>query len=112
MNALAAVATPGERSDLGQIGFPVVEIFGPTLQGEGPDMGRPAYFVRLGGCDYRCTWCDSMYAVDPGQVRLAARLTEPQILARIKALAAGPNLVILTGGNPALHDLDGLIEML
>lgn len=31
--------------------FPVVEIFGPTIQGESPDAGRPAYFVRFGGCD-------------------------------------------------------------
>src|SRR5438105_206992 len=49
--------------------FPVIEVFGPTVQGEGPDAGRPAYFVRFGGCDYRCSWCDSMYAVEPADVR-------------------------------------------
>jgi 7-carboxy-7-deazaguanine synthase len=88
----------------------VVEIFGPTIQGEGPDAGVPAYFVRFGGCDYRCTWCDSMHAVDPAEVRThAERLTVEQITAQLHALPAGPNLVILSGGNPALLDLTTLV---
>ncbi len=37
--------------------FPVIEIFGPTLQGEGTMIGYPTMFVRLGGCDFRCNWC-------------------------------------------------------
>ena len=45
--------------------FPVIEIFGPTIQGEGAEAGLACHFVRLGGCDYRCSWCDTMYAVDP-----------------------------------------------
>ena len=53
----------------------VVETFGPTIQGEGPYAGRVCHFVRFGGCDYRCTWCDSMHAVDPGLVRIADDLT-------------------------------------
>ena len=43
----------------------VQSIFGPTIQGEGPLMGTKTNFIRLAGCDYRCTWCDSMVAVDP-----------------------------------------------
>ena len=43
----------------------ISEIFGPTIQGEGPLMGRPTVFVRTGGCDYRCRWCDTLYAVLP-----------------------------------------------
>ena len=43
----------------------VSEIFGPTVQGEGPLIGRASVFVRTGGCDYRCSWCDTLYAVLP-----------------------------------------------
>jgi 7-carboxy-7-deazaguanine synthase len=43
----------------------ISEIFGPTIQGEGPLIGRPTVFVRTGGCDYRCSWCDTLYAVLP-----------------------------------------------
>jgi 7-carboxy-7-deazaguanine synthase len=91
----------------------VIEIFGPTIQGEGPETGRPAYFVRFGGCDFRCSWCDSMYAVDPSQVRAtAAHLTSAEIMSRVDQLSHGPDLVVLSGGNPALLDLGPLVELL
>jgi 7-carboxy-7-deazaguanine synthase len=48
--------------------YPVVEVFGPTIQGEGALAGLPTLFVRFGGCDYRCSWCDSLLAVLPEQV--------------------------------------------
>jgi 7-carboxy-7-deazaguanine synthase len=93
--------------------LPVIEIFGPTVQGEGPDAGRPAYFVRFGGCDFRCSWCDSMYAVDPAEVRSnAERLSAHAIEERLCALEPGPTLVVLSGGNPALLDLVELVERL
>lgn len=93
--------------------FPVLEIFGPTIQGEGPDAGRPAYFVRFGGCDYRCTWCDTWYAVDPSQVRAGAKRRDAQSIAdEIGDLDQGPDLVVLTGGNPALHELAPLVAEL
>jgi 7-carboxy-7-deazaguanine synthase len=93
--------------------FPVVEIFGPTIQGEGPDAGRPAYFVRFGGCDYRCSWCDSMHAVDPAEVRAhAEHLTADEITERLAGLPAGPDLVVISGGNPALLDLTSLVVAL
>lgn len=99
-----------DTSKLHRPGFPVIEIFGPVVQGEGPAAGRPCYFVRFGGCDYRCSWCDSMYAVDPAEVRAnATRMTHKEIYAAIKALPPGPSLVILSGGNPALHDLHPLV---
>lgn len=70
----------------------------------------PAYFVRFGGCDYRCSWCDSMHAVDPAEVRTnAKRLTVEQIVRRVTELPAGPDLVVLSGGNPALLDLGALV---
>jgi len=107
---LATPATPTRRHTVGAVTLPVVEIFGPTVQGEGPDAGRPAYFVRFGGCDYRCTWCDSMHAVDPAEVREnAERLTAEQIVQRLGELPSGPDLVVLSGGNPALLDLHALV---
>lgn len=93
--------------------LPLIELFGPTIQGEGPQAGRPAYFVRFGGCDFRCSWCDSLYAVDPAEVRAhASQMTPGDIRAAIAGLDAGPTLVVLTGGNPALHPLDELVEAL
>lgn len=92
---------------------PVIEVFGPTIQGEGAEAGRPCYFVRLGGCDYRCSWCDTMYAVDPVQVRAAAEhLDAGQIAGRVAALGGRAEWVVVSGGNPALHELGGLVEEL
>jgi 7-carboxy-7-deazaguanine synthase len=93
--------------------YPVMEIFGPTIQGEGPDAGRPAYFVRFGGCDYRCSWCDSMYAVDPHVVKAESRrLTSGAIAAELASLEAGPEMAVLTGGNPAIFELADLVALL
>ena len=89
----------------------VVETFGPTVQGEGPYAGMVCHFLRLGGCDYRCSWCDSMHAVDPAQVRLVPDLDEWAVLARLDALAPAPMLVI-SGGNPALWSLEALVKQL
>ncbi|HTC60863.1 MAG TPA: 7-carboxy-7-deazaguanine synthase QueE [Solirubrobacteraceae bacterium] len=106
---LATPATDTRQHTAGAVRLPVIEIFGPTIQGEGPDAGVPAYFVRFGGCDYRCTWCDSMHAVDPAKVRAnAARLTADQIVQQLGELGDGPGLVVLSGGNPALLDLGAL----
>jgi 7-carboxy-7-deazaguanine synthase len=89
----------------------VVEVFGPTIQGEGPYAGRVTHFLRLGGCDYRCSWCDTPHAVDPALVRLAENLTTGEVLERLDALEPAPMLVI-SGGNPALYKLDGLLDEL
>ena len=64
--------------------FPVIEIFGPTIQGEGAEAGLPTHFVRFGGCDYRCSWCDTMYAVDPAVVRATpSALSVDEIVERL-----------------------------
>lgn len=90
----------------------ISEIFGPTVQGEGPLIGRPSVFVRTGGCDYRCRWCDTLYAVLPEHRDDWTPLTADEIVARIDALTAGqPVLVTLSGGNPALQPLEPLIAL-
>ena len=89
--------------------FNVIETFGPTIQGEGPHAGRVVGFVRFGGCDFRCSWCDSMYAVDPAQVRAnSEKLTADEIVDRLLAC----DVVVLSGDNPALVQGEQLAEAL
>lgn len=90
----------------------VSEIFGPTVQGEGLLIGRPTVFVRTGGCDFRCTWCDTLYAVLP-EYRDEWRAMSPEaIMAEVARLSGGrPVLVTLSGGNPALQPLGSLIAL-
>lgn len=88
----------------------ISEIFGPVLQGEGALIGRPTLFVRTGGCDFRCQWCDTLYAVLPEHRDDWTRMTVETILARLDELSRGvPMLVTLSGGNPALQPLEDLI---
>ena len=90
--------------------FPVIEIFGPTIQGEGAEAGLPTHFVRLGGCDYQCSWCDTMYAVDPATVRRDANwLSSEEICQAIDRLEGAPRWVSISGGNPALHRLGAFV---
>jgi 7-carboxy-7-deazaguanine synthase len=91
--------------------IPISEIFGPTLQGEGPLIGKPSVFVRVGGCDFRCNWCDTLYAVLPEYKQEWEKLNEEEILSKVLSLTNNnPILVTLTGGNPALYDLSGLLK--
>jgi 7-carboxy-7-deazaguanine synthase len=90
--------------------IPVVEMFGPTIQGEGALAGLSTLFLRTGLCDYRCEWCDSMHAVDPVQVKAGAeRLNENEIRARLFELPWSPWLTV-SGGNPAMHDLGQIVS--
>ena len=90
----------------------ISEIFGPTIQGEGPLIGRATVFVRTGGCDYRCTWCDTLYAVLPEYRDDWVPMTPAEIMARVNELSGGkPVLVSLSGGNPALQPLAPLIAL-
>src|SRR5215467_5393614 len=93
-------------------GILISEIFGPTVQGEGPLIGQPTVFVRTGGCDYRCVWCDTLYAVLPEHRSEWVLMTPTEIERRIDELASNnPVLVTLSGGNPALQPLAPLIEL-
>ena len=84
--------------------YQVMEHFG-TLQGEGYHTGRAAYFIRLSGCDVGCVWCDVKESWDVGAGKAYS-------LEEIKALSNGFDFIVLTGGEPAMHDLTGLTDML
>ena len=93
--------------------FPVLEVFGPVLQGEGHMIGAQTLFVRFGYCDYRCSWCDTLYAVEPEQVQAEAEwLNVDSIITRLDSLSPHTRWVTLSGGNPAIHDLGALVERL
>jgi 7-carboxy-7-deazaguanine synthase len=92
--------------------FPIVEIFGPTFQGEGSMAGQQTYFVRFGGCDYRCKWCDTMYAVDPEQVKNAHQMNSKAIIQNIENLPGHPKWVTFSGGNPLLFDFLEIVALL
>jgi 7-carboxy-7-deazaguanine synthase len=90
----------------------ISEIFGPTIQGEGPLIGRPTVFVRTAGCDFRCSWCDTLHAVLPEYHDEWTLMAPSEILTRVNEIAASqPILVSLSGGNPALQPLDNLIAL-
>ena len=90
----------------------ISEIFGPTIQGEGAVIGTPTVFVRTGGCDYRCSWCDSLHAVDADFRDQWAPMTPDAVWAKVTELSGGvPLMVTLSGGNPAIQPLGGLIDL-
>lgn len=90
----------------------VSEIFGPTIQGEGALIGEPTVFVRTGGCDYRCSWCDSLHAVDSAYRFDWTPMSAADIWAQVHKLSGGvPILVSLSGGNPAIQPLSPLIAL-
>ena len=90
----------------------ISEIFGPTIQGEGALIGQPTVFVRTGGCDYRCVWCDTPHAVDSQYRDQWKPMTPAEIWARVRELSGGnPLMITLSGGNPAIQNLGPLIRM-
>lgn len=82
--------------------LPVMEDF-YTLQGEGFHQGKAAYFVRLGGCDVGCVWCDVKDSWDASK---HPSVSEDEIVSRITQSAA--KIVVITGGEPLMHNLDSL----
>lgn len=93
---------------------PVIEIFGPTIQGEGMVVGQKTMFVRTAGCDYSCSWCDSSFTWDGSGKHLIVQLTAEEIWAELKRLGGdGFSFVTISGGNPALlRHLDALVALL
>ncbi|MCC4263762.1 7-carboxy-7-deazaguanine synthase QueE [Oceanimonas baumannii] len=90
----------------------ISEIFGPTIQGEGALTGVPTVFVRTGGCDFRCSWCDTLYAVEPRFKADWTPMSAGAVLAEVERLSGGrPLLITLSGGNPALQPLGELLQL-
>jgi len=86
--------------------LPVVEEF-YTIQGEGFHVGKPAYFLRIGGCDVGCHWCDTKFSWDP------SLHPEVEIDSIIRNIANCPaKAVVVTGGEPLIFNLDYLCEKL
>ncbi|WP_172251858.1 7-carboxy-7-deazaguanine synthase QueE [Saccharibacillus deserti] len=83
--------------------IPVLEVFGPTIQGEGMSIGRKTMFVRTAGCDYRCSWCDSKFTWD-GSAKDQIRMLSPEeIVGELLALGGDTfDHVTISGGNPLL----------
>lgn len=85
--------------------YPIVEVF-ESIQGEGAFLGLGASFIRLAGCNLRCSWCDTKHSFDVQAARLLSidailgtwRFTQP--------------LVVITGGEPTLHDLGPMVRAL
>lgn len=86
--------------------LPVMESF-YTIQGEGHFTGSPAYFIRLGGCDVGCVWCDVKESWDASQFDW---ISVSQIVTQAKS--SGAPLVVITGGEPFMYDLSTITKTL
>lgn len=86
--------------------LPLVEDF-YTIQGEGFHTGKPAYFIRLGGCDVGCRWCDAKNTWNP-------TLYPPTPIEEIveRATSCPAQAMVITGGEPLLYPLDKLTQAL
>jgi 7-cyano-7-deazaguanosine (preQ0) biosynthesis protein QueE len=90
------------------------EVFGPTYQGEGPHTGQRVAFVRTGGCNLTCAWCDTAYTWDASRYNLREELSRWSVDAIVdKVLAMEPHRVVVSGGEPLLHQHQpGWLDML
>ena len=86
--------------------YPVMEAFA-TVQGEGAYTGTPSWFLRLGGCDVGCVWCDVKESWDADAHPRVSLETIVQ-----NAIESGRKVVVVTGGEPAMHDLAPLTDAL
>ena len=86
--------------------LPVVETF-HSVQGEGVWSGVNAFFIRLAGCDVGCSWCDTKHSwpMEPHPVCEVSQLV-------VEAVKARPFMVVVTGGEPLMHDLTMLTVLL
>ena len=96
------------RTALGKVGhlYPIVETF-HSIQGEGGWTGTNAFFIRLAGCDVGCPWCDTKksWSTKPHPQMAVSDLVQ-------QAQAARPFMVVITGGEPLMHDLVPLTQLL
>lgn len=86
--------------------LPIVEMF-HSIQGEGAWAGTNAFFIRLAGCDVGCPWCDTKLSWNP------KRHPQREIAELVAAAqAVHPQIVVITGGEPLMHDLTALTQQL
>ena len=85
-----------------KITYPIVETF-HSVQGEGHHTGVSAFFIRLGGCDVHCPWCDTK---ESWNAKRHPQRTVTELVEKVKE--AHPAIAIITGGEPLLHDLTPL----
>lgn len=95
-----------QQTETGTVTLPVMESF-YTLQGEGAHTGRAAYFIRLGGCDVGCHWCDVKESWD---VNAHPHYPIDEIVRG--ALHYPGRMAVITGGEPLMHDLTDLTAAL
>ena len=89
--------------------IPILELFGPTIQGEGLVTGTVSHFLRTGGCGLRCSWCDTLFAVLPAEIKkYRTMMTTGEILKAILELPKAP-YITFTGGDPCIHKELGTI---
>src|ERR1700712_1431956 len=93
----ASVIEHNTMTSPGEVCLPLMEHF-YTIQGEGAYQGHAAYFIRLGGCDVGCVWCDVKESWDAS--------AHPQVSVEEmvgRATASGSHIVVITGGEPAMY---------
>lgn len=84
----------------------ITEIFGPTIQGEGPLIGQKCIFIRFYGCDYKCKFCDQKR----NQIS-TIYMPINKIIEKILILSKETKKVILTGGNPCIQDQNLMTQL-
>lgn len=89
-----------------QLTYPLMEDF-YTIQGEGYNTGKAAYFLRLGGCDVGCVWCDVKVSWDAAA---HPQVTIEEMVRRVESVKA--ESIVITGGEPAMYDLQPLTHAL
>ena len=83
--------------------IPVLEIFGPTVQGEGMAIGQKTMFIRTAGCDYSCSWCDSSFTWDGSEKENINWMTAEDVWKSLVELGGDTfSHITISGGNPAL----------
>ena len=88
-----------------KVQYPIIEVFA-SVQGEGTFSGLGADFIRLAGCNLRCSWCDTQHSYDVAAAKL---LDVEEILTKWQFEQP---IVVITGGEPTLYDLEPLVKAL
>jgi len=97
--------TINQKATINEAGYyPLMEHY-YTIQGEGYNTGKACYFLRLGGCDVGCVWCDVKESWD---VNAHPLVSVDEMMKYVKN--AESSRVVITGGEPLMHDLNFLTE--